>query len=117
MTYAGALSSSRQRQRIVRNQNVTLFRAQSIGLGPVANTIMLILIASLIGLLYLTQVTRTNTIGYRLSDLDKRKSSLVADSQRLELETARLQSLSKIRSSEVAKTLVVATDVTIVKAE
>ena len=37
--------------------------------GPISNSIILIVLACLLGLLYLTQVTKTNTYGYQINGL------------------------------------------------
>jgi hypothetical protein len=83
------------RQRYVsRNQNAVSFRATERTLGPVSNTIILIVLACVLGLLYLTQVTKTNAYGYQINDLDD-----------LEVASARLQSLDRVKHSTVAANL------------
>jgi hypothetical protein len=95
------------RQRFAnRNQNTTSFRAREKAIGPVSNTIMLIVLACLLGLLYLTQVTKTNAFSYRLNDLRKQQASLKTEHDQLEVDSARLQALERVKNSDVAKNMV-----------
>lgn len=95
------------RQRFAaRNQNTTSFRDRETKLGPVSNTIMLIILACLLGLLYLTQVTKTNTYGYKINALQERQVMLKDERAQLEVASARLQALERTKNSEVNKNLV-----------
>lgn len=89
-----------------RNQNSISFRATERTLGPVSNTIVLIVLACLLGLLYLTQVTKTNAYGYQINNLQQQQSSLKTQHDDLEVASARLQSLRRVADSAVAKNLV-----------
>jgi len=89
-----------------RNQNSVSFRTQARTLGPVSNTITLIVLACLLGLLYLTQVTKTNAYGFQINSLQQTQSSLQTQYNNLEVASARLQSISKVENSAVAKSLV-----------
>lgn len=102
MTYSSSVALSR-RSGVRRNRNVTSFGATTRTLGPVSNTIILIVLACLIGLLYLTQVTKTNSYGYTINSLQKQQSELQNQRAELEVTTARLQSLERIQNSSVAK--------------
>lgn len=98
------------RQRFsTRNQNTTTFRTKEKALGPISNTIILIILACLLGLLYLTQVTKTNAFSYRINDLKEQQTSLQAEHDQLVIDSARLQSLERIKTSEAAQKLVSAT--------
>ncbi len=88
-----------------RNQNSVTFRAQERTLGPVSNTIILIVLACLLGLLYLTQVTKTNAYGYQINSLQQQQSQLTQQYDNLQVSSARLQSLSRVQGSAVAKGL------------
>ncbi len=113
MTYSSSLALGRQRFAN-RNQNTTSSRAQEKRLGPVSNTIMLIVLACLLGLLYLTQVTKTNALGYQIDDLQAEQSSLRSEHDELQIASARLQALDRVKNSEAAKNLVsVAPSVTV----
>jgi hypothetical protein len=89
-----------------RNQNSVAFVESARTLGPVSNTIILIVLACLIGLLYLTQVTKTNGYGYLINNLQQQQSVLQSQRSDLEVSAARLQSLDRVAASQVAKNLV-----------
>lgn len=89
-----------------RNQNLVAVRTETRALGPVSNTITLIVLACLLGLLYLTQVTKTNAYGYQINSLQQKQSQLKSEHDDLEVASARLQSLSRVQDSSVAKSMV-----------
>jgi len=89
-----------------RNQNAVSFRATERTLGPISNTIVLIVLALLLGLLYLTQVTKTNAFGYQINNLQQQSAKLQSQHNDLEVNSARLQSLARVQSSAVAKSMV-----------
>lgn len=98
------------RQRYAgRNQNTTTFKAKEQAIGPVSNTVMLIILACLLGLLYLTQVTKTNAFSYRINDLKEKQTTLQAEHDQLVIDSARLQSLERVKNSQAAQKLVSAT--------
>lgn len=95
------------RQRFgMRNQNTTNFKSEKRGIGPVSNTIILVVLACLLGLLYLTQVTKTNAFGYKINSLNEQQAQLQQEHDELEVAAARLQSLDRVKNSDVAKGLV-----------
>jgi len=96
----------RQNAFASRNQNAVTFRSRERSLGPVSNTIMLIIMALFLGLLYLTQVTKTNAYGYKVSDLLQQQTQLQQQNQELQVESAREQSVTTIQNSAQAKALV-----------
>lgn len=89
-----------------RNQNITSLRSQKKGIGPISNTIVLIVLACLLGLFYLAQVTKTNAYGYQINELTQRQSELRAQHSELEVASARLQALDRVKNSAPAKNLV-----------
>lgn len=105
MTYSSSLAMGRQRYA-ARNQNTTFIKSREGTIGPISNTIILVVLACLLGLLYLTQVTKTNAYGYRINDLHKRQTSLSQQHDQLEVAAARLQALDRVKNSAVAKNLV-----------
>lgn len=109
MTYSSSLAVSRQRAFATRNQNTTSFKSSEQAIGPVSNTIILIILACLLGLLYLTQVTKTNAFSYKINDLKEKQTSLQSEHEQLVIDSARLQSLERVKNSEAAKKLVQAT--------
>ena len=106
MTYSSSLAMGRQNTFGGRNQNAVSFRGnQARSLGPISNTIILIVLACVLGLLYLTQVTKTNAYGYKVNSLLQQQQQLKSEHDDLEVASARLQSLDRIQSSTVAKGL------------
>lgn len=105
MTYSSSLAMNRSRFS-GRNQNSISFRAKERTLGPISNTIILIVLACLLGLLYLTQVTKTNAYGYQINNLQQQQTQLKNQQDNLEVASARLQSLSRVQASAVAKSMV-----------
>lgn len=105
MTYSSSLAM-RRNQSYARNQNTTRFNTNAKTLGPISNTIMLIILACLLGLLYLTQVTKTNAYGYQVNDLQQQQTQLRDQNAELQVSAARLQALDRVKNSDVAKSLV-----------
>lgn len=105
MTYSSSLAASKRQQTYVRGRNTVSFKEQVTRLGPVTNGVILIVLSCLLGLLYLTQVTKTNSYGYQLDGLSKKQTALKDENADLEVEAARLQSLDKAKNSQVAATL------------
>lgn len=105
MTYSSSLAMG-QRRFAPRNQNTTSFQDRDGRLGPISNTIILVVLACLLGLLYLTQVTKTNAYGYRINGLNEQRAKLSQEHDQLEVASARLQALDRIQNSTVAKSLV-----------
>jgi hypothetical protein len=104
MTYSSSLAMSRSRFT-GRNQNSVTFRTRERTLGPISNTIILIVLACLLGLLYLTQVTKTNAYGYQINGLLQQQSQLKTEHDNLEVASARLQSLDRVHNSTAATKL------------
>lgn len=90
----------------VRNRNSVTFRSTDRRLGPITNTVALIILACLLGLLYLTQVTKTNAFGYSIDSLQQQQTQLKTEHDNLEVASARLQSLDRVQNSAPAKNLV-----------
>lgn len=105
MTYSSALSMSRNHYA-GKNQNVVSFNINTKRkLGPVSNTIILVVLACLLGLLYLTQVTKTNGFGYAINNLQQQQAQLQSENNNLELASAQLQSVNRVQNSAQAKTM------------
>lgn len=105
MTYSSSLAMSRKRYA-TRHQNVVTMNRSARTIGPISNTIVLVILGCLLGLLYLTQVTKTNASGYQIDNLQKEQSALQKEHEQLELSAARLQSLDRVAKSPAAKELV-----------
>jgi hypothetical protein len=106
MTYSSSLAMQRKSAFTPRNQNAVSFRNRERTLGPISNTIMLVVLACLLGLLYLTQVTKTNAYGYKINSLSQQQQQLKTQHDDLEVASAQLQSLDRVQNSDVAKSLV-----------
>lgn len=106
MTYSSSLALGRKTAYPGRNQNGVAFRSSGKAFGPISNTIILIVLACLLGLLYLTQVTKTNAYGYEISQLQEERQNLKEEHADLEIASARLQALNRIQESDAAKSLV-----------
>lgn len=105
MTYSSSLAMQRRRS-YGRNQNTARFRTDERRLGPISNTIMLIILACFLGLLYLTQVTKTNAYGYKINSLQQQQDKLKDENAELQVSAARLQALDRVKNSDVAKSMV-----------
>jgi hypothetical protein len=105
MTYSSALAINRQRY-IKKNQNSFTFKQDRRRIGPVTNTVMLVVMSCLVGLLYLSQVSKTNAYGYKIDELRRQSATLKTEHNELEVEAARLQSLDRAKNSAVANSLV-----------
>lgn len=101
MTYGKNVSISRA-SAYQRNRNVVTMSATRAGFGPVSNMIVLVLVMCLLGLMYLTQVTKTNALGYKVSELTTKQTQLKEEYASLEVESTRLQSLDRVKNSSVA---------------
>ncbi|HJQ08856.1 MAG TPA: hypothetical protein VJ836_05250 [Candidatus Saccharimonadales bacterium] len=106
MTYSSSLAVGRKSAFTSRNQNGVAFRSEAKTLGPISNSIILIVLGLLLGMLYLTQVTKTNAFGYQINSLEQQQAQLNAEHDDLQVAAARLQSVDRVQSSDVAKGLV-----------
>lgn len=84
-----------------RNQNLVQFKSGG-KLGTVANVVIVLLLVALMFLIYLMQIAKTGSFSYQLNDVNEQKSELAAEQDNLKVENARLQSLSAVKSSDVA---------------
>ncbi|CAN5404592.1 hypothetical protein BH10PAT3_BH10PAT3_7830 [soil metagenome] len=105
MTYSSSIAMGRQRYA-TRNQNAITFKRELKGFGPISNTIVLIVLACILGLMYLTQVTKTNAYGYKINELRTAAASLSSEHDELEVASARLQALDRAKYSSVSGNLV-----------
>lgn len=106
MTYSSSLAMTRQQRFATRNQNAVDFRKTSTKLGPISNTVILIVLVCLLGLLYLTQVTKTAAYGYKVDALTEQQALLKTEHDDLEIASARLQSLDRVQQSTQATAMV-----------
>lgn len=104
MTYSNTLALGRQ-QMVHRGQNSVVFKPHDRRLGPVSNTVVLIVLACLLGLLYLTQVTKTNAYGYAINGLQQKQAQLQKQHDDLSVASARLQSVDRVQNSAQARSM------------
>jgi len=96
---------NRRRQSMNRNQNTVAF-ASSVKLGPVTHTVLIALMMTVLGLIYLTQATKATSYDYEAQAIETKIAELSEEKTDLEVENARLTALSSVRDSSVARAMV-----------
>lgn len=99
--------SSRRQQNWSRNQNTVAF-ISSVKLGPVAHTVLVALMITVLGLIYLTQATRATSYDYEAQKIDSQIADLNTKKSDLEVENARLTALETVKNSSVAREMTTA---------
>lgn len=94
--------SSRRQQNWSRNQNTVAF-VSPVKLGPVAHTVLVALMITVLGLIYLTQATRATSYNYEAQKVDSQIADLTTKKSDLEVENARLTALETVKNSSVAR--------------
>lgn len=94
--------SSRRQQNWSRNQNTVAF-VSPVKLGPVAHTVLVALMITVLGLIYLTQATRATSYDYEAQKVDSQIAELTTKKSDLEVENARLTALETVKNSSVAR--------------
>lgn len=100
---------SRRQQNWSRNQNTTRFQS-AIKLGPVAHTVLVALMIIVLGLIYVTQATRTTGYDYEAQKIDSQIAEYNEQKSELEVENARLTALETVKNSSVAKEMTTASN-------
>jgi len=67
---------------------------------------MLVALVVLLSLIYLNQIGKNSIFSYKISALEQTQSNLNAQQQQLQINAARLQSISAIADSSAAKNMV-----------
>ncbi|MGB4420709.1 MAG: hypothetical protein WBI29_02840 [Candidatus Saccharimonadales bacterium] len=93
--------NNRRQQNWSRNQNTVAY-VSPIKLGPVAHTVMIALMVTVLGLIYLTQATRATSYDYATQKINNQIAELNEQKSDLEIENARLTALETIKKSSVA---------------
>lgn len=93
---------SRRQQNWSRNQNTVAF-SSSVKLGPVAHTVLVALMVTILGLIYLTQATKATSFDYESQKIESKISELSTIKEDLEVENARLTALETVKKSSVAR--------------
>ncbi|MEI6850567.1 MAG: hypothetical protein WCK26_01205 [Candidatus Saccharibacteria bacterium] len=105
MTYQRTQSfTNRRQQNWSRNQNTVAY-VSAIKLGPVAHTVLIALMITVLGLIYLTQATRATGYDYATQKIDKDIATLNNEKSDLQIENARLTALEAVKNSSVASTM------------
>lgn len=102
--------NSRRSTQWSRNQNTVAF-ASAVKLGPIAHTVLVALMITILGLIYLTQATKASSYDYAASDTASKINQLTSEKQNLEVENARLTALQAVKNSSVATAMTTPTDV------
>jgi len=103
MAYQRTVQFQTQRQgNWNRNQNTTRF-ASNVKLGPVTHTVLVALMITVLGLIYLTQATRATGYDYEAQKIDSKIADLTTQKTDLEVENARLTALDNVQNSSVAR--------------
>ena len=95
---------SRRQQNWNRNQNTVAF-ASSVKLGPVTHTVLVALMITVLGLIYLTQATKATAYDYKVQDIESQIQDIASQKTDLEVENARLTALESVQNSTVAKSM------------
>ena len=111
MSYTRTMQfNSRRQSTWGRNQNTVAF-ASAVKMGPITHTVLVALMITTLGLIYLTQATRVSGYDYAASQVSDQISQLADQKKDLEIENARLTALQSVKNSSVAKTMTTPTDV------
>ncbi len=95
-------ASRRAGASLGRNQNTVAFTS-AVKLGPVTHTVLVALMITVLGLIYLTQATRTTGYDYEAQKIDSKIADLNNQKTDLEVENARLTALENVQNSSVAR--------------
>ena len=96
--------NSRRGNNWSRNQNTVAF-ASAVKLGPVTHTVIVALMITILGLIYLTQATRATSYDYAAEKVNSEISELAIHKKDLEVENARLTALQNVQNSSVASAM------------
>ncbi len=97
--------AARRRSGMNRNQNSVAF-VSSIKLGPVTHTVLVALMITVLGLIYLTQAIKATSYDYETEKISSQITRLEEEQVNLEVENAKLTALSEVRDSSVARAMV-----------
>ncbi len=77
----------------------------AVKLGPVSHTVLVALMLTVLGIVYLTQATRATAYDYEAQKIDTQIAELETKKTDLEIENARLTALESVKSGDVAKAM------------
>ena len=101
--------NSRRQGNYGRNRNTVAF-ASAVKLGSVSHTVIVALMITILGLIYLTQATRVSSYDYAANTMSDKISSLTEQKNDLAVENARLTALQSVKGSSVAQAMTSPTD-------
>jgi len=104
MSYQRSTTYNRRQQAWGRNQNTVAF-ASGVKLGPVTHTVLVALMITVLGLIYLTQATKATSYDYQAQTIDSKIADLTDTETDLQVENARLTALETVKNSSVAKVM------------
>lgn len=93
--------ASRRSHQMSRNYNSVSY-VSSVKLGPITHTVLVALMITVLGLIYLTQATKATSYDYATSAIDDKIAELTTQKSDLEVENAKLTALQTIKKSTVA---------------
>lgn len=102
MSYQRTNTYTRHQGNWNRNQNTVAF-ASAVKLGPVTHTVLVALMITVLGLIYLTQATKATAYDQEAYEIDTKIAELTSQKTDLEVENARLTALETVRNSTVAR--------------
>ncbi len=102
--YYSTTTYNRRRQNWNRNQNTVAY-VSNIKLGPVTHTVLVALMITVLGLIYLTQATKATAYDYQAQKVDTQIAELTSEKTDLEVENARLTALNTVQNSSVARAM------------
>lgn len=87
-----------------RNYNSVSYQS-AVKLGPVTHTVLIALMITVLGLIYLTQAARATSYDYAVQKVDDKIANLTVQKDDLEIENAKLTSIQSAKNSTVASTM------------
>ena len=114
MSYQQNSFYNRRSRSMRRNQNTVAFTS-SVKLGPVTHTVLIALMVTVLGLIYLTQATKASAYDYEAQKIDDKIAEMATVKADLEVENARLTALETVKNSNVAKEMSEPSDVDFVR--
>jgi hypothetical protein len=97
-------NNPRRSRNMGRNYNSVSY-ASSIKLGPVAHTVLVALMITVLGLIYLTQAIKATSYSYSSQEVETKIADLSVQLDDLEIENAKLTSVASAGGSTVAKNM------------
>ena len=90
-----------QARAMGRNSN-TVSYVSNVKLGPVTHTVLVALMITVLGLIYLTQATKATGYDYATQEIDTKIAELASQKSYLEVENAKLTAMQAAKNSTVA---------------